>query len=158
MTRKPIWSQRSRSAGSGGLWLVRMALQPMPLRISNWRSNGAAIDGRAEAAEVVVIADAVDLHPPAVDQHAAILGELDRADAEARGGDNRSFAVHGQVRGGHVQLRRAGRPKRRLGERYRLHESRFAAGGHDPLGRLCAVRTTFPSGPIISVHSSTSAA
>ena len=38
ITKKPIRSQRSSNSGAGGLWLVRMALQPIVLRISSCRS------------------------------------------------------------------------------------------------------------------------
>ena len=103
--------------------------------------------GRAQAAQVVVVAHAVDGHPPAVDQHAAVLGELDRADAEIRGDEIGRLAADGHVRRGAIQLRRVGRPELRLADGDRLHEGRFTAGRDDPLGRLGAGAKDLAVGP-----------
>ena len=63
---------------------MRSALQPISLRISSWRSSGADVEGGAERAEVVVVADAVERHAAAVEQEAVVGGELDGAEAEGR--------------------------------------------------------------------------
>ena len=49
-----------------------MAFTPIAFRICNWRSMRAAVDGGAERAEVVVHADALELHVPAVEQEALV--------------------------------------------------------------------------------------
>ena len=103
--------------------------------------------GRAQTAQVVVVADAVDGHAPAVDQHAAVLGELDGADAEIGGDEIGRLAADSHVRGGAIQLRRVGRPEFRLAHGDRFHEGRFAAGGDDPLGRLGAGAQDLAVGP-----------
>ena len=69
-------SHRSSSSGAGGLWLVRMALQPISFRISNLPLQRARVDGRAERAEVVVVANAVERHALAVEQKAVVAVNL----------------------------------------------------------------------------------
>ncbi len=77
-------SARSSSSGEGGLWLVRIAFAPMRLQDLELALGGAPVDGRAERAEVVVVADALEAHAAAVEQEALLRPELDRADAERR--------------------------------------------------------------------------
>ena len=84
ITSMPSRSQSSSSSGAGGLWLVRMALQPIACRSWIWRSQRADVDRRAERAEVVVVAHAVDRHVLAVEEEALVGIERDRADAKRR--------------------------------------------------------------------------
>ena len=86
-------SHRSSNSGAGGLWLVRMALQPISCSICKLAFQRAGVDGRAERAEIVVVANAVDLHALAVEQKAIVRGELNRADAEWRFVPVHDFAV-----------------------------------------------------------------
>ena len=84
MTRKPIWSVSSSSSGAGGLWLMRMALQPISRSISSWRSRRADVERRAQRAEVVMLVDALEGNALAVDEDAESGSKLNVANAEAR--------------------------------------------------------------------------
>ena len=57
ITSRPIRSQSSSSSGEGGLWLVRMALDAHRHHDFQLAFSGAAVDGGAECAEVMVVAD-----------------------------------------------------------------------------------------------------
>ena len=61
------------SSGEGGLWLVRIAFTPIDLHDLELAFGGAPIHGRAQRAEVVVIADALELAVAAIQQE-ALLG------------------------------------------------------------------------------------
>ena len=82
ITRNPMRSHRSSSSGAGGLWLVRMALQPMRLHDLQLALDGAACarprpgspgrgGGRRPGCDVL-----------AVQEETLVQGELERADAE----------------------------------------------------------------------------
>ena len=68
ITSRPRRSQNSSNSGEGGLWLVRMAFTPAAFMISQLAFGGAAVHGRAERAQVVVQADAVQSSRAAVEQ------------------------------------------------------------------------------------------
>ena len=61
-----------------------MALQPISLSNSIWRSSARVLKRRAERAEIVMIADAVQRNARSVQQKAIVRRELNRADAERR--------------------------------------------------------------------------
>src|SRR5258705_65014 len=82
MTTKPRRSATSRSSGAGGLWLGRMALQALSFWSSSWGLQCAGVDGGAERAEIVMIANAVQGDTLAVEKEAVISGEFNRANAE----------------------------------------------------------------------------
>ena len=77
-------SHRSRNSGAGGLWLVRMALQPISRRISKRRSHTRSGTAAPTAPRIVVQAHAVELDVLAVQQESAVGVEERFANAERR--------------------------------------------------------------------------
>ena len=77
---------------------------------------------RAERAVVVVQADALELHSPAVEMEAVVRRELERANAERVRLLVDHAAAHAHVRRGGVQLRALDVPQLRIGDLERLVE------------------------------------
>ena len=72
ITRKPISSVRSMKTLAGGLWAVRMALLH-GLEKCQLPPDGIGMNGGPQRAKVMVQANALQLHVPAV-QEKAIVG------------------------------------------------------------------------------------
>ncbi len=78
----PILSARSNNSGAGGLCEVRMALHPIAFRISSCLSRPPSVDRRAQTAEVMVVADAVDLNRLPIQQKSLVRIEDEGTDAD----------------------------------------------------------------------------
>ncbi len=78
--------------------------------------EGAEVGGGAEGAEVVVIADALDLDAFAVEEEAVVGGEYEGADAEGGGIGVDDFAVHGEIGDDGVEVGGIGGPALWVGD------------------------------------------
>ena len=110
ITRKPSRSHRFNNSGSGGLWLVRMALTPISFSTRKRRSRTLVRHGRANRTGIVMQANALELGRNAIEKKSLIRVKHRGADAKWR-----FRFVHGPVAGLEaafqgVKLRRCERP------------------------------------------------
>ena len=91
--------------------------------------DSPAVRGGAQAAEVVVVADALDLHVLAVEEKSLVLRELDGADAEGRAQGIHEHGADADLADRLIKQRRFARPALRAGHGQDLLHRRAGVGG-----------------------------
>jgi hypothetical protein len=107
----------------------------------------AGVDGRAERAEVVMVANAVQRHASAVQKKSVVRRELNRADAEGRFITVHHFAVLLDGSDDDVALRRLNAPQFRIGNDDLAQVRLGLAGGNFQTPAVVSDPTDFPLSP-----------